>query len=81
MKGRGKEKGKEKAEGKEKAGRKREKAMQPSCTEPNPTGDKRQKGREEGKRKGRKERRKEGKASPKIIGRGYGLPSVIDAGY
>ena len=81
LKGRGKEKGKEKAEGKEKAGRKREKAMQPSCTEPNPTGDKRQKGREEGKRKGRKERRKEGKASPKIIGRGYGLPSVIDAGY
>ena len=93
------EEGKAEAEGKGEAGRKRGKegekeegkAMQPSCTEPNPRGTKgkeqggggkekeKGKGGKGGKRKeGRKKGRKKGKASPKIIGRGYSLASAID---
>ncbi len=67
--------------------------MQPSCTEPNPRGTKgkKQEGweKEKGKGKGGKdgerrekerregEREEKGKASPKIIGRGYGLASAM----
>lgn len=88
------------AKGEAKARRESEKreakAMQPSCTEPNPRGTKgkkqegwekekgKRKGGERGKEgKGKKEKRKEkGKASPKIIGRGYGLASaVVSFGY
>ena len=58
--------------------------MQPSCTEPNPRGTKgkKQEGWEKEKEKRRKKgkggkRKEKGKASPKIIGRGYGLASAV----
>ena len=78
------ERGSEKREAKGEA-----KAMQPSCTEPNPRGTKGKKqggggGKKKEKEKGkggkggkRKEGRKKGKASPKIIGRGYSLASAM----
>ena len=64
--------------------------MQPSCTEPNPRGTKGKKqgggGKEKEKGKGgkggKKGKREKGKASPKIIGRGYGLASaMVSFGY
>ena len=79
-------KGRTKGEGrKEKGDRRKEKArsekgeakaMQPSCTEPNPRGTKGKK--QEGGEKEKEKRKEKGKASPKIIGRGYGLASAID---
>lgn len=72
-KGEGKGEGKarkEKGEAKGEA-----KAMQPSCTEPNPRGTKGKK--QEGWEKEKEKRKEKGKASPKIIGRGYGLASAM----
>ena len=71
MKGRTKGEAKGEAKGESKA-------MQPSCTEPNPRGTKGKKQEGWEKEKEKEKRKEKGKASPKIIGRSYGLASAID---